>query len=217
MNRRVLECRLRRLEGRLAPSIQLGSVVIGIQFIAPGGEMISTLTLVDGRREWWYAPDHEPPDTQEGRGIAGRADAQMPSGEWQNLAVHGRLLGKLGRKQEEAIVALLSTRSIEDAARACDMPARTLYRWLNDPDFDKAYRAARRKAFGQSTARLQYGASAAASTLLKVMLDPATPASTKVRAAECVLAHAAKAIEIEEIDERLTALEKAAASGPPRR
>jgi hypothetical protein len=78
--------------------------------------------------------------------------------------------GKLGRKQEEAIVALLSTRSIEDAARACETPARTLYRWLNDPDFDKAYRAARRKAFGQSTARLQYGASAAASTLLRSCL-----------------------------------------------
>jgi hypothetical protein len=154
------------------------------------------------------------------RKAAGSLGGQMPrcppvSGRiWQSMADSD---GKLGRNQEEAIVALLSTRSIEDAARACDTPARTLYRWLNDPDFDKAYRAARRKPFGQSTVRLQYGASAAASTLLKVMLDPATPASTKVRAAECVLAHAAKAIEIEEIDARLTTLEQAAASGPTRR
>jgi hypothetical protein len=86
-----------------------------------------------------------------------------------------------------------------------------------DPEFDRAYRAARRQAFGQSTARLQYGASAAASTLLKVMLDPGTPASTKVRAAECVLSHAAKAIEIEDIDARVAALEQAAASSTPRR
>jgi hypothetical protein len=78
MNSRGLECRLRRLEGRPAPSIQLGSIVI--QFIAQGGEMTSTLTLVDGRREWRYAPGHEPPDTPEGCGIAGRADAQMSSG-----------------------------------------------------------------------------------------------------------------------------------------
>ena len=66
MNSRRLVHRLQRLEGRLAPSIQLGSVVIGIQFIVPGGEMISTLTPVDGRREWWYAPGHEPLNTQEG-------------------------------------------------------------------------------------------------------------------------------------------------------
>jgi len=93
---------------------------------------------------------------------------------------------------------------------------RTLYRWLSEPDFDKAYRAARRKAFGQATARFQHGASAAVTTLLKVMLEAATPASTKVRAVECVLTHAAKAIEIEDIEARVAALE-AATSGTPRR
>ena len=41
-------------------------------------------------------------------------------------------------------------------------------------------------------------------------LDTGTPASTKVRAAESVLAHAAKAIEIEEIEARVAALEQAA-------
>jgi hypothetical protein len=80
------------------------------------------------------------------------------------------------------------------------------------------YRAARRKAFGQATARLQHRASAAASILLKVMVDPGTPASTKVRAAECVLAHAEKAIKIEEIEARVAALEDAAAAtGKPGR
>jgi len=123
---------------------------------------------------------------------------------------------KLGRKKQEAIIALLSTRSIEEAARACNTPPRTLYRWLNEPEFDKAYRAARRKAFGQASARLQHGASAAATTLLKVMLDQGTPASTKVRAAECVLAHSAKAIEIEDIEARVSELERAATSGTPR-
>jgi hypothetical protein len=54
--------------------------------------------------------------------------------------------------------------------------------------------------------------------LLKVMVDPGTPASTKVRAAECVLAHAEKAIKIEEIEARVAALEDAAAAtGKPGR
>jgi hypothetical protein len=118
--------------------------------------------------------------------------------------------GKLGRKQEEAIIAVLSTRTVEEAARACNTPPRTLYRWQKEPAFDKAFQEARRRAFGQATARLQHGASVAATTLLKVMLDTATPASTKVRAAECVLTHAAKAIELEDIEARVSERERAA-------
>src|SRR5262249_5534812 len=51
--------------------------------------------------------------------------------------------------------------------------------------------------------------------LLKVMVDQATPASTKVRAAESVLSHAAKAIEIEDIEARLEELERAADESKP--
>jgi hypothetical protein len=117
---------------------------------------------------------------------------------------------KIGRKREDAIIALISQRSIEEAARACNTPARTLYRWLKEPEFEAAYRDARRQAYGQSISRLQQGSAAAATTLLKVMVDPATPPSTRVRAAEAVLSHAAKAIEIEDIEVRVTELEKAA-------
>jgi len=63
---------------------------------------------------------------------------------------------------------------------------------------------------------LDDGNAAAASTLLKVMVDPSTPASTRVRAAESVLTHAAKSIEIEDIEARVTALEQAAESNRPR-
>jgi hypothetical protein len=124
---------------------------------------------------------------------------------------------KLGRKQEEAIIALLSNRNIEEAARASSTPPRTLHRWLREPAFAAAYREARRQAYGQSIARLQQGSTAAATTLLKVMLDSATPASTRVRAAESILTHSAKAIEIEDIEARVAALEEAAASGTQRR
>ncbi|MEO8052299.1 MAG: hypothetical protein ABI833_17960 [Acidobacteriota bacterium] len=117
---------------------------------------------------------------------------------------------KLGRKKEEAIVALLSQRSVEEAARTCNTPVRTLYRWMLEPEFDAGYRAARRKAYGQAIARLQQGSTAAATTLLKVMVDPNTPASTRVRSAESVLAQAAKAIEIEDVEARVAALERAA-------
>ena len=122
---------------------------------------------------------------------------------------------KLGRKQEEAIAALLTQRNTEDAARTVGVTPKTLLRWMKLPEFKAAYREARRAAFGQSIARLQQATSAAASTLLKVMVDPSTPASTRVRAAESVLTHAAKSIEIEDLDARVTALEQTAESNRP--
>ena len=56
----------------------------------------------------------------------------------------------------------------------------------------------------------QQGTSAAATTLLKTLIDANTPASVKVRAAEAIFNHAAKAIEIEDIDARVSELERAA-------
>jgi transposase-like protein len=117
---------------------------------------------------------------------------------------------KFGRKKDEAVAALLTQRNIEEAARAIGVVPNTLLRWMKEPEFDAAYRAAKRAAFGQAVARLQQGASAAATTLLKTMIDPATPASVRVRAADCVLDHAAKAIEIEDIEARVSELEQAA-------
>ena len=116
---------------------------------------------------------------------------------------------KFDRKQEEAIAALLTQRNIEEAAKAAGIAANTLLNWMKVPEFQKSYREARRAAFGQAIARLQQGTSAAATTLLKTMIDPATPASVKVRAAEAIFNHAAKAIEIEDIEARVAALEAA--------
>jgi hypothetical protein len=73
---------------------------------------------------------------------------------------------KFGRKKEEAIVALLTQRNIEEAAKSIGIGTQTLLRWLKVPEFEKAYREARRAAFGQATARLQQSTSAAVSTLL---------------------------------------------------
>lgn len=124
---------------------------------------------------------------------------------------------KLDQKQEDAIVALLTHRNIEEAARAIEVAPSTLFRWLKDPEFDQAYREARRMAFRQSIGRLQQGATAAATTLLKMMVDPNVPPSCRIRAADSVLGHAAKAIELEEIEARLAALEEAAQKPDSRR
>ena len=123
---------------------------------------------------------------------------------------------KFGRKKQAAIVALLTQRNIDEAARSIDVATNTLLKWMKLPEFQAAYREARRAAHGQSIARLQQATSAAVSTLLKVMVDASTPASTKVRAADSVLNHSAKSIEIEDIEVRVAELERAAEASKPK-
>jgi hypothetical protein len=123
---------------------------------------------------------------------------------------------KFSRKMEEAVAALLTQRNVDEASRSVGISTATLMRSQKEPEFQTAYREARRAAFGQSVARMQQASSAAVSTLLKVMVDANTPASTKVRAADSVLNHSAKAIEIEDIEVRVTELERSLAAKPAR-
>jgi transposase-like protein len=116
---------------------------------------------------------------------------------------------KFGRKMEEAIAALLTQRNVEEAAKSIGVATKTLLRWMKEPQFQTAYREARRNAYSQAVAKLQQGATAAATTLLKIMLDQGTPASVRVRAAECVMNHSSKAVEIEDVEARVTELERA--------
>ena len=123
---------------------------------------------------------------------------------------------KFSNKMEEAVAALLTHRNQEEAARAVGISVATLLRWQKDPEFDAAYREARRLAFRQSIARLQQASSAAVTTLLKIMVDTTAPPSTRVRAADSVLDHSAKAIEVEDIEARVSELEQIAAASKTR-
>jgi hypothetical protein len=116
---------------------------------------------------------------------------------------------KFGRKKEDAIAALLTNRTIEEAAKSLGIATKTLLRWMKEPEFDASYRGAKRAAFAQSIARLHHLSSAAVSTLGKLMLDSTTPPATRVRAADSILDHTTKAIEIEDIDARVRELEAA--------
>ena len=117
---------------------------------------------------------------------------------------------KFGHKKEQAIAALLSYRSVEEAARAVGISANTLLRWMKEPEFEAVCREARRTVFSQAIGRLQDAAGAAATTVLKIMVDPNVPSGTRLRAAEVVLEQAAKAGEMEGIENRVATLERTA-------
>jgi hypothetical protein len=116
---------------------------------------------------------------------------------------------KLAPKQETALLAMLTARNVEEAARTAGVPTRSLHRWLTEPMFVNAYLEARRMAYSQAITRLQQMSSAAVTVLGKVLVDANTPASTKVRAADSILDHAAQAIELEDIEARVSELERA--------
>jgi len=117
---------------------------------------------------------------------------------------------KFSRKMEETVAALLTQPNVDAAARSVGISVATLMRWQKEPEFQKALREARRAAFGQAIARLQQMSGAAVATLGKMMVEQTAPHSTRVRAAEAIINHSSKAIEIEDIEARVSELERAA-------
>lgn len=115
---------------------------------------------------------------------------------------------KRSRKQEEAIAALLSHSSIPEAARAINLGEKTLWRWLQDDDFRKAYMEARAEVVRHAVVQVQTCMNEAVGTLREVMSDPQAPASSRVSAAKSMLDLGVKAVEVEDLSSRLKRLEE---------
>jgi DNA-binding MurR/RpiR family transcriptional regulator len=120
---------------------------------------------------------------------------------------------KFGRKKEAAIAALLAEPTIESAAKAAGVSGATLWRWMQEPGFDAEYRRARRASLGQAISQLQAASSAAVKALRAVAEDGAAPPAARVSAARAVLEIGIRAIEVEDLEARISQLEKAAKHG----
>jgi len=118
---------------------------------------------------------------------------------------HGQ---KLSRKKESAIAALISLPTIGDAAKSVGVGEKTLFRWLKLPYFQEAYRKARKEIVTQAIAQIQNSLSDAVKTLSDIMKDSGAPASARVTAARSIIDTAIKAVEIEDLEFRLSALEE---------
>lgn len=111
-------------------------------------------------------------------------------------------------KMDRIARALFEHGTLQKTAVALGMSEVTVWRWTQKPTFPEAYREVRREALSRSNGRLLHGSSAAAATMLKLMMDPSSPPAVRVRAAEAVLAHAEKTFELEDLDVRLKWLEQ---------
>ena len=116
---------------------------------------------------------------------------------------------KLSRKQDQAITALVTCPSIAEAATQCGLAEVTLRRWLKQDGFRTAYREARRAVVQHAIVQVQQATGEAVATLRRVRQDPETSASAKVSAAKAILDTAVKAVELEDLEARIAALEAA--------
>ncbi|HUU98415.1 MAG TPA: hypothetical protein VM487_21995 [Phycisphaerae bacterium] len=117
---------------------------------------------------------------------------------------------KLTRCKARAVAALLTEPTIGAAAKAAGVSERTLRRWLADvPEFGAAYRAARRGVFDSAMAQLQIAATEAVGVLVRAMRNARTKPATRIRAAHLVLNHARRGIDVDDLLERVEALESA--------
>lgn len=121
-------------------------------------------------------------------------------------ATHGE--DTLGAAQHRAVIALLEHPTVKEAAEAAGVHKATVYRWLREPEFQAAYREARREAVSRATARLQQISSEAVEALREIVSDRSQQGASRVGAARCILDYAARMTEIEDFGERLARLEE---------
>jgi hypothetical protein len=113
---------------------------------------------------------------------------------------------KFEQKKDAAIVALLTQRNYEEAARVTGIDLKTLKRWLRLPEFLEEYRRVRWEVAEQGYARAQQNTGVAASVLLKLMVDTGTPASSRIRAALGIFDISREGLDLD-METRVAALE----------
>ena len=114
---------------------------------------------------------------------------------------------KMERKKEKVIACLIAQPTITLAAQEAKISQSTMFRWLNDSDFQAAYRKAKREIVNHALTQVQKSVTKAVETLLDVMGNGVVE-SAKVSAAKAILELAIRAVEIEDLDERIEALEE---------
>ena len=119
---------------------------------------------------------------------------------------------RVSAKQHRAITALLTSKSVTEAAAATGQGERTIYRWLSEPDFRQALSAAEGDLIDVATRRLLQLQGGALDTLEALLAEDAdVSAGLRLRGAQITLDHLLKLREMRDIEQRLQALEAATA------
>jgi hypothetical protein len=115
---------------------------------------------------------------------------------------------KFNHKWELAIVGLLTKNDLQGAAAHAGVSVNTLLRWLQQDEFQNSYKQAKQQTLKQAVGQLQSAAGEAVQVLRDVAGDDTVSPSARVSAARTILDGAIKVTELQDLEERLTELEK---------
>ena len=114
-------------------------------------------------------------------------------------------------KKAKALAALLSEPTQAAAAKKVGISARTMRRYMADPEFYEAYQQAHARLVEDATQRMQRGLSAAVDTLQEIATDPDAAGKTaRVAAARSLLEQALRYTELSDLLGRIAKLEELA-------
>ena len=111
-------------------------------------------------------------------------------------------------KKLRAVEAILACNTVEEACKVVRINRSTMYRYFKDPLFEQALKKAKRQLVNRAILRLQQTCGDATRALAEICRDKDAPPSARVSAAKEILHSALKAVEIEDIEERLNNLEE---------
>jgi len=113
------------------------------------------------------------------------------------------------RKADTILQALLSSRTIREAAQVAKASERVIYDYLADPAFDARYKAARDDIIRGVSNHLRAKMSEAINVIGDIMSDAENRPQDRLTAAKLVLEFGARYIDSQDILERIKALEDA--------
>ena len=124
------------------------------------------------------------------------------------MATNGKSIKSLTPRQKKAIVALLSSSSVNQAAELAKIGARTIYRWLStDDNFVNELHLAQTNAIDQAVRRLVGELDANIETMKSIRDDLSLHTSVRLRAARSLEIALLRWWEVRDVDERITRLE----------
>jgi transcriptional regulator with PAS, ATPase and Fis domain len=120
---------------------------------------------------------------------------------------------ELSPRQRRFVAAMLTARTVREAAATVGVTERTGLKYLANPAVKRALGQALDDALGQATRQVVKAMTGALETLKEIHQDPGAPTGARVSAARAILDAGPKLREALELAERVTALEESLLAG----
>lgn len=111
-------------------------------------------------------------------------------------------------KQERVLQAVLSCRTRRDAAKVAGVCEKTIQNYFALEEFKQAYNAALNELVQDATQRAKIALAPAIGVLQGISSDTQETATSRIAASRALLEYGLKLIEINDVLQRLNALEK---------